>query len=559
MSGGDEVVTSPQAIPSPVCPPKEDGFFVTLLPPEAARTWSSPWKPDHTPDPLDPIRKEIDDADRQLIQVLARRFDAVKRVGQLKHNEADQPILDTERERRVQAAWVQDAETLGLSAPFARRVLKEILNHSRRMQEALIQDRKGPGRHIRCGYQGQAGSYGALAASHLLAHGPPGKHLIGYGTFQEVGKALINGEVDYGLLPVENSIGGSIADVNRIICDNALHIVDEEVWQVEHVLAVPPRVGARRPAADPQPPGRPDPVRDLPVQPGGGALGNPGPTPPPPRPPCLEGPARERRNRRHLLRGGGQPVRPGRLARSLADRECNETRFLLLARDPETPDQRLPCKTSMLFRVNHHEGSLVRALDVFAEARVNLTRIESRPLPDMPWEYLFFVDVEGHLEAPEPGRGPGQAALLLHQPAPAGQLPLPHPQAGQPPGRRAAGARRGAGRRPASAEPAARPQAPGPAAPGHRPRRRGAAGRRPLRAHLRPLRGGEPGADPGRRAHGPAPTAPPSSGAAPSSPAPRPTPSRAWAWRACATCARRAASSSCPRSPKCSPSRTSPR
>jgi chorismate mutase/prephenate dehydratase len=88
------------------------------------------------------------------------------------------------------------------------------------------------------------------------------------------------------------------------------------------------------------------------------------------------------------------------IARSLADRECNETRFLLLAREPELPDHRLHCKTSMLFRVNHHEGALVRALNVFAEAGVNLTRIESRPQPDMPWEYLFFVDVEGHMEAP---------------------------------------------------------------------------------------------------------------------------------------------------------------
>jgi chorismate mutase/prephenate dehydratase len=55
----------------------------------------------------------------------------------------------------------------------------------------------------------------------------------------------------------------------------------------------------------------------------------------------------------------------------------------------------------MLFRLNHHEGSLVRALGVFAAAKINLTRIESRPLPDMPWEYLFFVDVEGSLLAPD--------------------------------------------------------------------------------------------------------------------------------------------------------------
>jgi chorismate mutase/prephenate dehydratase len=355
---------------------------------------------DLTTDPLDPIRKEIDEADRQLIQILARRFDAVKRVGNLKHTE-DAPLLDTERERRVQASWIQDAEALGLSAPFARRVLKEILNHSRRMQESLIENRQGLGRRIRCGYQGQAGSYSALAASHLLAHRSAAESgLLGYGTFQDVGKALINGEVDYALLPVENSIGGSIADVNRLICDHALHIVDEEVWQVEHVLAVPPgvelsdlRVIRSHPAALTQCETFLSSLEEVTREPWSDTATA--------AESLQEGPVRERRDTGAICSEEaanlfGLDV----IARSLADRECNETRFLLLAREPEPPDQRLPCKTSMLFRVNHHEGALVRALDVFAKARVNLTRIESRPLPDMPWEYLFFVDVEGHLESP---------------------------------------------------------------------------------------------------------------------------------------------------------------
>ena len=167
---------------------------------------------------LDPLRKVIDEADRQLIQILARRFHAVKQVGALKQAEANHPVLDTERERRVQATWVQDAVALGLSAPFARRVLKEILNHSRRLQEALIENHQGPGRRIHCGYQGLAGSYSSMAASHLMAHrGAAESGFKGYGTFQEVGKALLHGEIDYGLLPVENSIGGSIADVRAVL------------------------------------------------------------------------------------------------------------------------------------------------------------------------------------------------------------------------------------------------------------------------------------------------------------------------------------------------------
>jgi chorismate mutase/prephenate dehydratase len=363
----------------------------------------------HLSDPLDPLRKEIDEADRQLIRILARRFNAVKQVGALKQAEANHPVLDTERERQVQATWIQDAEALGLSAPFTRRVLKEILNHSRRLQEALMENHQGPGRRVHCGYQGLAGSYSAMAASHLMAHrGAAESGFRGYTTFQEVGKALLHGEIDYGLLPVENSIGGSIADVNRLICDHALHIVDEEVWQVEHVLAVPPgveladlRVIRSHPAALTQCEtflSSMDEVKREPWSDTAAAAAS-----------LQEGPARDRRDTGAICSEEAAALYGlDVIARSLADRECNETRFLLLAREPELPDHRLHCKTSMLFRVNHHEGALVRALNVFAEAGVNLTRIESRPQPDMPWEYLFFVDVEGHMEAP------GLAGALLN-------------------------------------------------------------------------------------------------------------------------------------------------
>ena len=349
---------------------------------------------------LDPLRHEIDEADRQLIQVLARRFEAVRRVGTLKKAEPGQPLLDSDRECRLQASWIRDAEALGLPAPFARRVLKEILNQSRRLQESLFDS--GAQRTVRCGYQGLPGSFSAMAADHLLTHRSSAQFaLVGYGTFQEVGKALMSGEVDYGMLPVENSIGGSIADVNRLICDNNLFIVDEEIWQVEQVLAALPgtrmadlRVIRSHPAALTQCEGFLSSLEDVRREPWTDTAAA--------AQSLQQGPLRELRNTgaicsEEAAAHAGLEV----LARNIADRESNETRFVLLARGQEAPDARLRCKTSMLFRVNHHEGSLVKALSVFAQARVNLTRIESRPLPDSPWEYLFFVDVEGRMDAPQ--------------------------------------------------------------------------------------------------------------------------------------------------------------
>jgi chorismate mutase len=85
--------------------------------------------------PLDPLHQGIDEEHHQVIKMLTRRGDAVKRVGTVKGDE-DTPPLDTECERWIQASWIQEAEALDQS-PIAHRVLKEILNLSRRIQEDL--------------------------------------------------------------------------------------------------------------------------------------------------------------------------------------------------------------------------------------------------------------------------------------------------------------------------------------------------------------------------------------------------------------------------------------
>ncbi|HLO66915.1 MAG TPA: 3-deoxy-7-phosphoheptulonate synthase [Holophaga sp.] len=345
-------------------------------------------------DNLGAARTTIDETDREIIRLLARRFDAVKAVAQAKAGDGDRPILDNDRERGVLAAWLRDAEALGLSAPFTRRVLKEILNHSRRLQEPLVEGSPARARRVVVGYQGVKGSYSALAAAHLLAtRSAQGADLKGFSLFQDVVDALQAGAVDYAFLPIENSIGGAIADVNRLIIDNTLHIVDEEVWEVDHVLAGLPGASLDRirtvrshPAALVQCEGflrgQDDVVRQPWFDTAGAAESLLEAGDPTIAAICSE----------EAARGRGLDV----LATRIADQERNETRFLLIARDPEPPDPRIPAKTSLVFRLNHHEGTLARALGFLSAAGANLTRIESRPLPATPWEYLFFVDVEGN-------------------------------------------------------------------------------------------------------------------------------------------------------------------
>ena len=82
------------------------------------------------------------------------------------------------------------------------------------------------------------------------------------------------------------------------------------------------------------------------------------------------------------------------MATGIQDSSDNSTRFLVLGRDAPAPTGN--DKTSLVFATKHERGALRRALEVFDDEQINLTRIESRPRPGAIWQYVFFTDIEGH-------------------------------------------------------------------------------------------------------------------------------------------------------------------
>jgi prephenate dehydratase len=85
------------------------------------------------------------------------------------------------------------------------------------------------------------------------------------------------------------------------------------------------------------------------------------------------------------------------LRRGLADRAENWTRFLLLSRSPATVPDRVPSKTSLVLVTRHEEGALLRCLEILSRTGHSMTKLESRPRPGSPFEYLFFLDFEGNV------------------------------------------------------------------------------------------------------------------------------------------------------------------
>ncbi|MEC7584073.1 MAG: 3-deoxy-7-phosphoheptulonate synthase [Planctomycetota bacterium] len=344
------------------------------------------------------LRGQIDQVDSELVRLLARRDACVREVGGLKQTSADLPRIDQAREQRLLADWRRRARAQGLSTTLAERVLREVLDYSHRAQESLqTPGRARPGIHVV--YQGEAFAYGDLAATRLMATRHPGEvRRTGMRTFAETFDAVRSGDADYALLPIENSVVGGIEEVNALLADSELAIVDEEVCEVRHVLAAArgTRVDqVRRVRSHPMALAQChlflrtlDGAETEPYYDTAGAAGS----------------IAEARDKTRDLPDGLAVICSAEaaevhdleiLARDVADDPSNMTRFVLVGREPEQPPPGVPTKTSLAVLLDHRQGALTRFLGDLSAASLNLTRIESRPQPRTPWQYLFMVDFEG--------------------------------------------------------------------------------------------------------------------------------------------------------------------
>jgi chorismate mutase/prephenate dehydratase len=87
------------------------------------------------------------------------------------------------------------------------------------------------------------------------------------------------------------------------------------------------------------------------------------------------------------------------LAEGIEDNPRNFTRFVVVGREPI--EDRKAAKTSLICSARNEPGALFAILRVFADNQVNMTKLESRPIPGEPWRYMFYIDLEADLEAPE--------------------------------------------------------------------------------------------------------------------------------------------------------------
>jgi prephenate dehydratase len=240
-------------------------------------------------------------------------------------------------------------------------------------------------------YQGEPGAFSEEGALALL---PDAEHRA-LPSIRKVFEAVEVGRARWGLVPMDNSQAGSINETYDLFLRHGLHLVGETVVRVDHCLIAAP--GSTM-----------DDLREVISHPQAIAQ-------------CEEFLNALDINVRaeYNTAGAAKRITDERLERTaaIASRRAaelyglevlaeriqtypdNSTRFGALARNPESLGE--PDRSSLVFGVGHVSGSLYRCLGAFAERHLNLTKLESRPRPGRPWEYVFYADVEAAAHSPE--------------------------------------------------------------------------------------------------------------------------------------------------------------
>jgi prephenate dehydratase len=235
-------------------------------------------------------------------------------------------------------------------------------------------------------FQGERGAYSEAAAlDYFGAQIEP----VPCPSFDEVFEKVESGAAARGIVPVENSLGGSIHRNYDLFMRHQLHLVGEKIHRVRHCLIGLPgaqisditlimshpqalaqcehyitRLGIRREV-----------VYDT-----AGAV-------------KMLKDSGQREHAAIASRRAAEVYEMQILEEGVEDDEANYTRFVVLAREPIVPQS--PAKTSIVFTLKNQPGALFKALSVFALRDLDLTKIESRPLAGTPWDYLFYLDFIG--------------------------------------------------------------------------------------------------------------------------------------------------------------------
>jgi chorismate mutase/prephenate dehydratase len=324
---------------------------------------------------LDRLRKNIDKLDDEILALLNRRSEIVIEVGNIKRTNKSR-FYKPDRERQI-----LERLTSRNKGPFPNDALKaiyrEILSASVSLEEPLKVSCLGP-----------LGTFTHLAA---LRHFGSSSAFVPVDSIKKVFENVESGKAEYGVVPIENSNEGVVSYTLDMFMDSDLKVVAEIILNVSQnliskqtdrakikkIYSHPQALAQCRGWLESNMPGVPTIEATSTAK--AAALA-----------------AKEKDTAAISSELAARMYDLFVLEKNIEDSSNNVTRFLVISRDfpPKTGND----KTSIMFSIKDRPGSLYSILLPFKRAKINLTKIESRPSKRKAWEYIFFVDMEGHIE-----------------------------------------------------------------------------------------------------------------------------------------------------------------
>ncbi len=350
-------------------------------------------------DKLSRFRQQIDKLDEQLIRTLAERHKVVREIFSNKISE--EPVIKDAHREEAMLKKVRDmAIKAGIDPYFTEQLFRDIIYQSVRFQSHSLldhQNNKLEVRSISVSYQGTRGAYSHQAAMRHFSERYDDVRCVGFKTFEQAAIAMEEGETDVAILPIENTTAGSINDTYDLLADKDLHIIGEEVLKVNHCLMTTETVPV-------------DSIRSILSHPQAisqcsrflAELSH-----------CRIEPYTDTAMAAQKIMEEADPTRAAIassyaaelyglyiIAKDLANQPGNYTRFVIVGQEPIVCDPQIPTKTSLLLATVHEKGALLKCLKVLDRYGINMTKLESRPRIGKPWQYLFYVDLEGNRNEP---------------------------------------------------------------------------------------------------------------------------------------------------------------
>ncbi len=345
------------------------------------------------------LRDKIDEIDRQIIQLFEERMDVSRQVADFKIR-TGKPVFDQQREAD-KLKKVKELAHTPFNATGTEELFQQIMSMSRKLQYQLltehgVEEEKNYSmvsqlnKRARVVFQGVEGAYSHAAMREFFGDRIESSHVQ---TWKDAMDFIAKGKADYAVLPIENSTAGIVAEIYDLLVDYNLYIVGEQIIKCEHnLLGLPEASSEDIQVVYSHPQALMQCKTFLEQHPQWDAreMGNTAVS------------AKKVKEDGNIHQGAiasraaaefyGLKI----LADDIYYNRDNSTRFIVVSAKQEYV--RDANKISICFELPHKSGTLYNMLSHFIYNGLNMTKIESRPIPGRNWEYRFFIDFEGNLE-----------------------------------------------------------------------------------------------------------------------------------------------------------------